>query len=292
MSTLVSIVMPSFNQGIFIRESIESVLSQSYQKLELIVADGGSTDNTLEILQEIQGTDKRVRWFSEADKGPANALNKALNQIRGTIIGWLNSDDLYTPGAVERAVGILSSSHHYLMVYGQGQHINQQGKTIDLYPTLPPQTPIEQFRLGCFICQPTVFFSRAMNIMLGPLDEHLKTAFDFDYWVRAFQGFQDRIAFIDHLQASSRLHQNCITKKMRRMIALEGMQIIDKHLGWVLPNWFETYVDEYLNSAVNLQKKEANDHLQITLKDATPYLKEVTFFYLQTLIQKKLDAVY
>ncbi len=91
---LVSIVMPSFNQAAFIPAAVESVLSQSYPELELIIADGGSTDGTIEWLKQKCLSDTRLRFFSETDSGPADALNKALKKTRGTIIGWLNSDDL------------------------------------------------------------------------------------------------------------------------------------------------------------------------------------------------------
>jgi len=93
MQPLVSIVMPSLNQAAFIAAAVESVLSQSYPQLELIVGDGGSTDGTQAWLAQRQTQDARLRWFSEPDSGPADALNKLLRQAKGTLIGWLNSDD-------------------------------------------------------------------------------------------------------------------------------------------------------------------------------------------------------
>jgi glycosyltransferase involved in cell wall biosynthesis len=109
MQPLVSVVMPSLNQAEFIVSAVQSVLSQSYGHLELIVADGGSTDGTLALLQQQQGLDSRLRWMSEPDTGPADALNKALRRARGTIVGWLNSDDLYAEGAIDRAVQALGN---------------------------------------------------------------------------------------------------------------------------------------------------------------------------------------
>ena len=122
----VSVVMPSLNQAEYIERSIRSVLDQETEaSLELIVMDGGSKDGTLEILSrlavEAQG---RLRWYSEADHGPAHAVNKAMAKASGEIIGWLNADDLYTPGAIQRAVKAMQENPQWYMLYGQGEHID------------------------------------------------------------------------------------------------------------------------------------------------------------------------
>ncbi len=264
--------MPSLNQADFIEQAIDSVLNQSYTKIELIVADGKSTDRTLDILQKKQKQDSRLIWFSEDDNSPANAINKALSQVRGSFIGWLNSDDLYTNDAIERAVNILQDDN-MVMVYGQGEHIDINGKIIDRYPTLPPNISLKQFSNGCFICQPTVFFKRTVFILLGNLDETLKTAFDFDYWFQVFTQFSGRIGFVDEVQAQSRLHEDCITHKMRRTVALEGMQVIAKYLGSAPGHWMLTYRDELLKQSPetwgfdNLRK-----HIETFIDEGTDYL--------------------
>jgi glycosyltransferase involved in cell wall biosynthesis/organic radical activating enzyme len=238
--------MPTLNQAGFINAAINSVLGQDYPAIELIVADGGSTDGTLELLKNRQALDSRLRWFSQPDNGPAEAINNALSKARGTIIGWLNSDDLYAPGAITRAVNCLQLNTELLMVYGQGQQVNDEGKYLSDYPTLPPSTPVKQFLDGGFICQPTVFFRRTLPLLLGQLDESLKTAFDFDYWLRAFSTFQARIGFVNEVQAYSRLHEDCITLRRRRTFVLEGMQLLAKYLGHAPKEWLLTYVEELL----------------------------------------------
>ncbi|MDD5472013.1 MAG: glycosyltransferase family 2 protein [Sideroxydans sp.] len=236
--------MPSFNQVQFIDESIASVLSQSYQRLELIVADGGSTDGTQAVLARWQVSHRRVRWMSEPDSGPAEAINKALGLVRGTYVGWLNSDDLYTAGAVQRAMDKLTHANDYVMVYGQAEHINAQGSFLAAYPTLAPSVGMHRFAEGCFICQPTVFFRRSMVLLLGKLDASLKTSFDFDYWLRAFCAFPQRIGFVDAVQAKSRLHDACITQKMRRTVALEALNLLKKHMGQAPLHWMLTHFRE------------------------------------------------
>lgn len=252
---LVSIVMPSYNQDAYLSEAIDSVLDQSWQNLELIVMDGGSSDDSVEILRCYARKDTRLRWWSEADGGPANAINKALRHCRGSYIGWLNSDDRYTGGAVDRAMNLLLSNRQMVMCYGRAKHIDGDGVEIDEYPTTPEshqnQKNIEntipsvaEFLKGCFICQPTVFFKRSMSLLLGDLDESLRASFDFDYWVRAFQSFENRIGFIDGFQADSRLHEECITRQQRHVVAEEGVVILHRYLDEVPSHWILSYVEE------------------------------------------------
>jgi GT2 family glycosyltransferase len=237
--------MPSFNQARFIEAAVRSVLDQDYQPLELVIADGGSTDGTLQCLERLLGEfGSRLRWVSRKDSGPANAINKALRLARGEIIGWLNSDDLYAPGAIPTAARYFESNPEAVMVYGQGEHIDAQGKSLGRYPTLPPSASIHAFQEGCFICQPTVFLRRKVFNAVGYLDESLATAFDFELWLRIFRRFSDRIGFIDRVQAFSRLHEDCITQRSRRMVAVEGLRILAKHVGNPRPNWLLTYVEE------------------------------------------------
>ena len=246
ISPLVSVVMPSFNQRRFIGASIDSVLGQDHGRIELIVADGASTDGTVEYLAERAANDERLRWSSQKDGGPAEAIDRALARVRGTIVGWLNSDDLYAPGAVTRAVAAFEAHRDWIMVYGHGRHVDAEGGPIGDYPTRPPSAGIERFADGCFICQPTVFFKKSMHTLLGDLDEGLSAAFDFEYWLRAFRAFPGRIGFIDAVQAMSRLHDDCITVRMRRRVAVEGVKVVARHLGRAPIHWVTTYFDELL----------------------------------------------
>ncbi|MFM8333445.1 MAG: glycosyltransferase family 2 protein [Candidatus Methylumidiphilus sp.] len=241
----VSVVMPSLNQAEFIEDSVNSVLGQDFPHIDLVVADGGSGDGTLQRLEALLSAyGPRLRWLSEPDAGPAAAVNKALGRARGGIIGWLNSDDLYAPGAVAAAVRHFAEHPEAVMVYGEGEHIDAAGRSLGRYPTRPPEAGIDAFHDGCFICQPTVFLRRAALDALGPLDETLATAFDFDLWLRLFRRFPGQIARLDRVQAYSRLHGGCITQRLRRRVALEGMQVLARHLGHALPHWLLTYFEE------------------------------------------------
>lgn len=222
--------MPCRNAMPFLSEAVESVLGQP-ECLELLVADGGSSDSSLQLLEALTAADPRVRIISRSDNGPGDALNQAFRAARGTLIGWLNADDLYPTGALARAVSALDAHPQWLMVYGEGDEFNSATGIQQRYPTLPPSAGIEGFRSHCFICQPSVVFRRSMGLLLGPFDEHWSTSFDFDYWLRAFEAFPHRIGYIPHLQGRTRLHENTITNTQRIRVALEAIELIARHFG-------------------------------------------------------------
>jgi glycosyltransferase involved in cell wall biosynthesis len=187
---LVSVVMPSLNQVQFLEEAVRSVLEQDYPHIELVVADGMSTDGSLELLGQLQAEfGERLRWISQKDSGAAQAVNRAVALAQGEIVGWLNSDDVYAPEALSRAVAFFNTHPAHQMVYGEGQHINAAGESLGKYPTKPPSTPLDAFADGSFICQPTVFMRRGALALVGPLDESLHLAFDYELWLRFFNFF-------------------------------------------------------------------------------------------------------
>ncbi|MEO6172054.1 MAG: glycosyltransferase family 2 protein [Arenimonas sp.] len=240
--------MPSFNQSQYIRDSINSVLAQDYPNLELIVMDGNSSDGSQAIIEEIAKKDARLKWTSEPDSGPANAINKALLKASGLIIGWLNSDDLYAQGAVSHAVSIFANNAQTKLIYGEAAHIDALGAEIDRYPTREPSIGIQGFHDSCYICQPTVFFESQLLSDIGLLDESLQTAFDFDYWLRVFNKYQENVLHTKKVLAYSRLHESCITRTLRRKVALESMQVLARHAGTPKAHWLGTHLGEYLES--------------------------------------------
>lgn len=271
---LVSVIMPSFNQRGFIAEALDSVFSQDYPSVEVFVADGASTDGTPAYLAERSARDPRLRWLSEPDTGPAQALNRALSKARGTVIGWLNSDDMYTSGAISRAVAAFEANPEWLMAYGHGEHVDIDGKLIAPYPTQKPEGPLERFADGCFICQPTAFFLRSLPVLIGPIDESFRASFDFDYWVRAFSAFPERIGFVDAVQAKSRLHEGGITARQRRDVAIEGMRIATCICGHAPSHWFSTYCEEMMALPEDKRPADLKAHMLETFEECAKYLDE------------------
>lgn len=274
-TSLVSVVMPSLNQVQFLEVAVRSVLEQDYPNVELIVADGMSSDGSLELLMQLQTEyGERLRWTSQQDSGAAEALNHAIGQAHGDVVGWLNSDDMYSQGAVSRAMAHFAKHPKHQMVYGEGQHINAVGEVMANYPTKPPSTSLKVFADGSFICQPTMFMRREALAQVGELDASIKTAFDFDLFVRFFKCYPGQIGFVRHVQAFSRLHAACMTQRLRRQVALDGMRVVAREIGTVPEHWFWTHVDEMCASyplgpdAFPLVKQ-----LEAFLKEASAYLK-------------------
>jgi len=248
MLPLISIVMPLLNQERFLPEALKSVFEQSYKNLELLVVDGGSTDGSLAILKDYSNRDSRLKWISGKDSGPAQAVNRAARDSTGEIIGWLNADDLISHNAIAETIKVFKEHPEYCMVYGHAENIDPEGFLLGRYPTHLPSTPIQKFQESCFICQPTVYFKRSAFDTLGGLDESLKTAFDFDLWIRFFKNFPEKIGFVDRVQARQRLHAESITSNNRETVALEAVTILKKHLDTAPSHWLLTHLDELLNA--------------------------------------------
>ncbi|MBZ5580035.1 MAG: glycosyltransferase [Acidobacteriia bacterium] len=178
---LVSIVTPSYNQGEFIRATIESVLAQDYPNLEYIVMDGGSTDQTAAVVAEYAG---RLTWISEKDRGQAHAINKGFARARGEIVAWLNSDDIFLPGAVTRAVQAFAQAPRAGAIYGEGYRMDREGRLAGRFPATEPFNLWKLAYLSDYVLQQSTFFRRAAVEECGWLDESLHYALDWDLLIR------------------------------------------------------------------------------------------------------------
>lgn len=227
---LVSIITPSFNQGRFIRRTIESVLTQDYPKLEYLVMDGGSTDETLDILHSY-GT--QLTWISGPDGGQADAVNAGVRLARGEICGWLNSDDTYLPGAIHAAVTHLTTHPNTAVVYGDAYYIDGQNRIIGRYPT----EDFDQHRLAkaCFICQPAAFFRRSAIEAVGGLDTRLRYCMDYDLWIRLARRFV--IERIPQALASSRQYPQTKTWAQRDEFFRELCGVTQRWFGYTSRYW-------------------------------------------------------
>ena len=239
-----SIITPTFQSLDFLPKTLNSCVSQKASSVTNIVCDKLSTDGLSQALFT-HTFPNAIIFSSEEDQGPAQAINRGFRLAEGEIIGWINSDDCYASGAIDRVLELFDLNPKVMMVYGAAEHINLFGESLNLYPSLLPTTSIESFKNGSFICQPTVFFRRELLDDVGYLDENLKTAFDFDWFIRIFKHYSaDKIAYIDQVQAYSRLHSQCLTKKYRQIVASESIQVIAKYFDYAPAHWLQTYYDE------------------------------------------------
>lgn len=223
---LVSIVTPSYNQGDFIEETIRSVIAQDYPRIEHIVMDGGSTDKTLSILRKYEG---RLEWSSGRDKGQTDALNKGFGKAKGEVFAWLNSDDIYYPGAVSKAVAAFRANPGAKMVYGNGNYIDTRSGKIGEYPTLP--FDYEELAESNYICQPSAFFTAEAFREAGGLDEGLDYVMDYDLWVRICRG--SRAVYIPELLGALRIHPASKTTAQSVKTYEEMLKTAKKHFGRV-----------------------------------------------------------
>lgn len=245
---LVSVITPSFNQGNFIRETIESVLQQDYPNVEHIVIDGGSTDGTLAILQQYSQLGERFRFVSEPDRGQSHAINKGLAMARGEIIGWLNSDDTYLPGAIRKAVHTLQQHPDWAMVHGKGYIINDRGHVIRPYQV----EPVDYKRLysGCPVCQPTAFIRKQVFQQVGGVEEELQFCMDYDLWIRISKHYH--IGLIDDFLANFRLYETSKSGSKWKSVGVpEVLRTVSKHYGSVSNNWLDVFVGLYSNMGIH-----------------------------------------
>jgi glycosyltransferase involved in cell wall biosynthesis len=178
---LVSIVTPSYNQARFLESAIQSVLAQDYPAIEYIVIDGGSSDDSVEIIKKY--ADRLAHWVSEPDKGQTDAINKGFSKANGEILAWLNSDDTYEPYAVAEALTFLQGHPNVGMVYGDANFIDRQGRVIGRFPAA--QTNYRRLRRGyVHIPQQAAFWRASLWEQVGPLDPSFTFAMDYDLWVR------------------------------------------------------------------------------------------------------------
>ena len=203
MPPLVTIVTPSYNQADYLEETIQSVLNQDYSNIEYFIVDGGSTDNSLAIIEKY--ADKLGWWVSEADQGQTDAINKGFAHANGEILAWINSDDTYSSGAVLEAVDYLQSHPDVGMVYGDANLIDEDGNIIGQFPAR--QTGYKRLRRGyVHIPQQAAFFRVDLWRKVGPLDTTFYFAMDYDLWVRLAK--LAPLVYYPRLWANFRLHES------------------------------------------------------------------------------------
>ncbi|MCK4821005.1 glycosyltransferase, partial [bacterium] len=205
------------------------VLSQNYPNIEYIIIDGGSTDNSVEIIKKYE---KYLScWVSEKDDGQTAAINKGLMKATGDIIAYINSDDVYLPDAFNHIVEMLSKQPTWGMVYGDYYLIDESSKVIK------KKREIDfDYVMGCFIGmgiiipQPTVFFTRSVFEKVGHFDESYNYSMDSDYWFRVAQ--TTKIKHIPKFIASFRLHKQSKTnihhQEITKLYAEESLRVIQR----------------------------------------------------------------
>ena len=241
----VSIVTPSFNQGQFIERTLQSVATQSGVEIEHVVFDGGSTDNTVDVLRNFTPS---VNWVSKKDRGQTDAVNQGIRATDGEIIGWLNSDDIYYPGAIAQVVAFFTTHPDIDVIYGMADHIDINDKSFESYPTEP--WDYERLHETCFICQPALFFRRRVVEKHGLLDESLNYCMDYEYWLRlGKEGV--RFFYIEIKLAGSRLYADNKTLGARVQVHKEINDMFKRLFGLVPDKWLLNYAHAVVEANSN-----------------------------------------
>ena len=215
----ISVVTPSFNQGMFLEATLRSLLAQNYPDLELIVIDGGSTDLSVEIIRRYASS--LSHWESEKDRGQSHALNKGFKYVHGDIWSWLNSDDLLEPGVLRRVADVFAQDPEAGVVYGDCVYVGEDGETvIEKFPG----EPYSRLRhlAHRFIAQPSCFFRTKM--VPPAVREDLHYCMDYDLWLRlAARGV--KFHYVPEVFSRYRLHDQ--SKSVSALVALHA-EIVEK----------------------------------------------------------------
>ena len=177
----ISIITPSYNQGQFLEETILSVLNQDYPNLEYIIIDGGSTDNSVDIIKQYE--DRLTYWVSEKDRGQTHAINKGFHKCTGDILHWLNSDDVLLPGSLDLVAGFFEQHPDIDCVIGDLEVIDPNGQFLVIKKAIPFGFKTALYT-SCLVPQPSTLFTRRAWEKTGDLDISLYYQMDFEYFLR------------------------------------------------------------------------------------------------------------
>ncbi|MDI6716896.1 MAG: glycosyltransferase family 2 protein [Actinomycetota bacterium] len=242
---LVSIVTPSYNQAQFLEENILSVRQQDYPNIEHIIIDGGSTDVSLDIIKKYAAASSNLTWISEPDRGQSHAINKGLRMAKGEIIGWLNSDDYYLPGAVSIAVDVLISNPGIGLVYGYCEKVDEQSNKTGLLKS-PEFDRNLLFRNPDVIWQPTVFFRNDLLNKVGYLDEGLHFAMDYDFWLRMAKVTDFKL--VPQALAAYRFSSSCKSVANEQEFWKEVDEVFRRHGMKINPLYLALHKSKFLHS--------------------------------------------
>lgn len=251
----ISLVMPSFNQGRFIAAALASVLDGPDAADEVIVLDNLSTDGTVAVLAEFAARHPgRLTVLRAADGGQAEALNRGFGMVTGDLAGWLNADDVLAGGALARMRALFAARPDLVLAHGNARWIDAADRDLGAYPVRADGL-LQDFREGCFVCQPTLLLRRAALPALGPpagiFDETLETAMDLDLWLRAWKRYPGKIGFLPEVQALQRRHGAAKTDRLRARVFVESMKVLHRHGLEVPERWPLSYAEEVAAGAAS-----------------------------------------
>lgn len=229
----ISIVIPSFNKGRFIEETLKSIFSQNYPNLEVIIQDGGSTDRTQAILKKYaKKYPKILSWESKKDKGQVDAINKGLAKATGEIVTYINADDVYKKGALLEVGRYYAKHPRTLWVAGKGEIIDDGGKVISSLVTdyknfLLSQNNYNLLLMVNYLMQPSVFLSREAFLKYGPFTGTKAGVMEYDLWLKLGQKQMPKV--INKTLSAFRIYTGSLSTKGFKKLLFLDEQIAEKY---------------------------------------------------------------
>jgi len=223
----ISIITPSFNQDKYLEQTIISVLAQDYLNYEYLVIDGGSDDDSTNILKKYNS--KISYWISEIDMGQTDAINKGLRKSSCEILNWLNSDDCFLPGAFEKIFNAFNDHPEADFIYGDIELIDESGASLGRI--LYPQANLNILIYGGNLCaQPACFFRRRVIEKIGYLNQELDWSMDYEFWLRAAN---EKMVFyhMPEVLAQFRLHSGSKSVSQHNLITQQFFESYWAHFG-------------------------------------------------------------
>lgn len=224
----ISVIVPSYNQGRFIEETIRSIVTQGWSGLELIIIDGGSTDETLDVIRKYES--KIAYWISEPDRGQADAINKGLRRATGDVVTWFSADDLYA-GGIFAALEQAWKKNPRAIYAAPVANFYSRGRQTLLRPhDLTLENVIQYWQRRSLWHDPGLFWSRAVIEATGDIDTTLHYSFDYDYLIRALRHFE--VEYLDHIAAGFRLHRHSKSISQTEQMMAETAMVSQRY--WAL----------------------------------------------------------
>jgi glycosyltransferase involved in cell wall biosynthesis len=221
----ISVVTPSFNQAEYLAETLASIVNQRYPNLELIVMDGGSTDGSRDVIRSFEP--HIAYWVSEKDRGQSHAINMGLAKATGDVLCWLNSDDVFLPGALNAVAYTFNSHSDWDWISGPCLKFGDRFHELVGYFEQPADAA--EWMVHCPISQPSTFWRRKLYEKHGDLDESFNFALDFEYWIR-FVTAGETLHFIDRPLSAYRLHDVSKTVAHAEKFKAEELRLRAKHI--------------------------------------------------------------
>jgi len=255
----ISVIIPSFNQGRFLEATLRSVLLQPYPNVECLVIDGGSTDESVEVIRYYEK--HLAYWVSEKDRGQAHAINKGLGMATGELCGYLNSDDLHLPWTLTEIAKVAAERLEMSLFYGDRLMLNGAGEVVGW--TRNP--PFNHLKTGFSICSETALWRRSAQRELGVFDEGFRFAVDVDFFLRFYK--RREVLHLDQALGCFRCHANSKSMTIYKEVgAPEAARAWRERLECDQPSDAETQPGSKLKHRIQL--------LRYPMSLAWPYLKQ------------------